>query len=373
MLVNKRISLRKIYPEKVECQAALRLRSDSWAWTKLPTKEIFYSGGKSDRMEQRGDWIFDRRGHMQIGYFEPLGRAWNRMKAALFKPFDLQKWFYFGFSAFLAGLAAWNNASVTSRWSDRGSFREFIGFPDRAWRWLVGHPVWFMVIAFGILILIVLGIVILWLSSRGMFMFLDNVVRDKAEIADPWKRFKGLANSLFRWRLIFVLIGLLLSFLLMAFFYMTAAHFYESRGYYHIHIGLGLVMGLAFLVLMILIAFISGFLKDFVVPIMYKNNIKAVPAWRHFLSLFGQHPLPFILYGLLMIVLFILFIVVVVFAGLITCCIGWFLLAIPYIGTVVTLPVWYIFRAFSLEFLAQFGPEYELFPRPGTPPEGARA
>jgi len=84
---------------------------------------------------------------MQIAYFEPLGRAWNRMKAALFKPFDLQKWFYFGFSAFLAGLAAWHNGSVTSRWSDRGSFREFIDFPDRAWRWLAGHPVWFMVIA----------------------------------------------------------------------------------------------------------------------------------------------------------------------------------------------------------------------------------
>jgi hypothetical protein len=31
---------------------------------------------------------------------------------------------------------------------------------------------------------------------------------------------------------------------------------------------------------------------------------------------------------------------------------------------VVTLPVWYTFRAFSLEFLAQLGPEYRLFPAP---------
>jgi hypothetical protein len=66
--------------------------------------------------------------------------------------------------------------------------------------------------------------------------------------------------------------------------------------------------------------------------------------------------------------LIMLFMIVVVFAGLITCCIGWLLLVIPYIGTVVTLPVWYTFRAFSLEFLGQFGPEYELFPAPEHQP-----
>jgi len=38
------------------------------------------------------------------------------------------------------------------------------------------------------------------------------------------------------------------------------------------------------------------------------------------------------------------------------------LLIIPYIGTVVTLPFWYTFRAFSLEYLAQFGPDYNLLP-----------
>lgn len=56
-----------------------------------------------------------------------------------------------------------------------------------------------------------------------------------------------------------------------------------------------------------------------------------------------------------------LFVIGVVFAGLMTCCIGFFLLIIPYVGTVVTLPVWYTLRAFSLEYLAQFGEKYEVF------------
>ncbi|MCX6578034.1 MAG: hypothetical protein NTV82_16790 [Candidatus Aminicenantes bacterium] len=304
---------------------------------------------------------------MDISYFGPFGRAWNRMKIALFKPFDLNKWFLLGFTAFLAGLADWHNGTVTSRWSDRGSFREFVDFPNRAWQWLNHHPLLFMAIVFGAMIIMAVLVIILWLSSRGSFLFLDNVVRDKAEISVPWKRFKTLGNSLFVWRLVFGLIGLSLSILFSVIFFITAAHYFEDRGDFPLPIILAVGMALFFLLIVIIIAYILLFLRDFVVPIMYKNNIKTAPAWHMFLSVFGRHPFHFILYGLLVFVLIIAFVIAVVFAGLITCCIGWFLLVIPYIGTVITLPVWYFFRAFSLEFLAQFGPEYELFVRPESP------
>jgi hypothetical protein len=55
--------------------------------------------------------------------------------------------------------------------------------------------------------------------------------------------------------------------------------------------------------------------------------------------------------------------------GLFTCLLGFALLLIPYIGTVITLPIWYTLRAFSLEFLAQFGLEYDLFPPATAPPD----
>jgi hypothetical protein len=38
---------------------------------------------------------------MTIRFMEPLGRAWQRMKQALFRPFDIHKWFVVGFNAFL--------------------------------------------------------------------------------------------------------------------------------------------------------------------------------------------------------------------------------------------------------------------------------
>lgn len=128
-----------------------------------------------------------------------------------------------------------------------------------------------------------------------------------------------------------------------------------------------------FLLIAITAGYVSLFLSNFVVPIMYKNNITATKAWGRFLSLFGKHPSHFFLFGILMFIMTVLVIILTVIAGLMTCCIGLILLIIPYIGTVVTLPIWYTFRAFSLEFLAQFGPEYELFPPPEELPENATA
>ncbi len=119
---------------------------------------------------------------MNIEYFKPLGRAWNRMKMALFKPFDLTKWFVIGFSAFLAGLTGGGRGPSSSRWGEDASFREFIEFPNTAWKWLVDHPGWFIAIISIAVVLFAVAITFTWLSSRGNFMFLDNVAQDK----DHW-------------------------------------------------------------------------------------------------------------------------------------------------------------------------------------------
>jgi hypothetical protein len=104
---------------------------------------------------------------------------------------------------------------------------------------------------------------------------------------------------------------------------------------------------------------------------MYKYNLTATKAWGRFLSIFNKHPFHFLLYGLFVFVLMVVFVIGVIFAGVMTCCIGFILLVIPYIGTVVTLPVWYTLRAFSLEYFAQFGADYNVFPP--TKPDAAKA
>ncbi len=311
---------------------------------------------------------------MNIEYFEPLSRAWNRMKIALFKPFDIRKWFIIGGSAFLAGLTEGHGG--TSRFSaepDDFTFREFIEFPNTAWEWLVDHPGWFIAIVTFVLVLIAVGITFTWLSSRGMFMFLDNVAQDKAEFVKPWKQYKTEGNSLFLWRLVFGLICITLFIMFFGFLFTIGALIYRESLYRHVPVSFLVVMGLLFFFMIIIIGYISMFLESFVVPIMYKNKIKTTQAWSRFLSLFGQHPFHFILFGIFAFLLTIMFVLLIVVAGILTCCIGLLLLIIPYIGTVVSLPVWYTLRAFSLEYLAQFGPEYDVLPPAETPAKSAAA
>lgn len=312
---------------------------------------------------------------MNIAYFEPLGRAWNRMKIALFKPFDLHKWFVVGFNAFLAGLmeSPGGSGSSGSRGRAHMDFDDFLNFPNKAWGWLMDHPGWLIAILFIITFIITLVIVLTWLSSRGSFMFLDNVVQSKAEIAKPWKQYRREGNSLFLWRLGFGLVCFIVIISIFIIFMVGAEALYGNNQHARIPVVFIIEMGLLFFIVIIVIGYISMFLKNFVVPLMYKHNITTTQAWRRYLMLFKQHPFHFLLFGLLVFVMTILVVIGLIFAGLLTCCIGFIFLVIPYIGTVVSLPVWYTFRAFGLEYLAQFGPDYDVFPPAKNAAEQAAA
>jgi hypothetical protein len=116
-------------------------------------------------------------------------------------------------------------------------------------------------------------------------------------------------------------------------------------------------------------AYISLFLNDFVVPLMYKNSSNTWIGWSRFMLIFSRHFIYFVLYGLVKFTLYLIVIFFIVIIGFMTCCIGFLILLIPYISSVILLPVSVTFRAFSLEFLEQFGPEYKIFPENNTLPE----
>jgi hypothetical protein len=96
---------------------------------------------------------------------------------------------------------------------------------------------------------------------------------------------------------------------------------------------------------------------------MYRNRITAMRAWSMFWGLFMSNPLQFVGYGLVVFVVKICIITGVVLVGLLTCCVGFLVLLIPYLSSVVLLPVSYAMRGFSVEFLEQFGPDYQIAPK----------
>jgi len=307
---------------------------------------------------------------MNIEYSDPLSRGWNRMKKALFQPFDLSKWFIIGFTAFLAALldGASPGGSGSGNFSERYKYQrfdwdDFTRYPYIAWEWLMEHTLWFTLIIIGVFLLFALSILFIWLSSRGKFMFLDNVIHDRAEVVKPWHDYSRQGNSLFIWRLIYGFICFILLIISLGISIVVIVNLFTN--YATIPTKVFSIMGLViqFMILVILMSFISLFLNDFVVPIMYKYKINASKAWFKFLPVLSRNLGQFIIYGLFIFVLTILVVLCVIFFGLFTCCIGFLLLVIPYIGSVVLLPISYTYRAFSVEFLEQFGDDFTIFPQ----------
>ncbi len=305
---------------------------------------------------------------MQIQLLAPFERAFNRMKTALFKPFDLRKWLIIGFTAFLADLLnSGGGGGRGIRDESSGDWGAVLAAPYEALDWLKSKPEWMMLLIFILLSAAALVLLLLWLSSRGKFMFLDNVVRERALVASPWHHFRQPAASLFRFRALLALVILgLAGGTLYHLWQLAYTRWNESGDLWQLLPSLAL--WIFFLLLIILVfGYVMLLLDHFVVPLMYKHNLSCTQAWEKFMPLHWAHVGSFFVYALFILMVTIALVVMVVIGGLFTCCIGFLLLAIPYISSVVMLPFSYWLRSFSLEYLTQFGSEYNLME--GTGPE----
>jgi hypothetical protein len=307
---------------------------------------------------------------MRIHYIEPLSRGISRAKESLFNPMDLKKWFVVGFTAFLATLAdvqmSGGVPDPSIRKTSAFNLEEVLYFPQKAWAWLGNHPGWAILIVFALFLFSVFMIVITWVSARGKFMFLDNVVRSQARIAAPWSEYRKEGNSFFWWNLFWGVIfsAIAIAYILCCFMYLQIV--YESSGYGRALILPTVLAGLGLFAISIISTFIYVLLRDFVAQIMYRDRITGWEATQKFLPLFLSQFLYFVGYGIFRLFVSLLIMIGIFICGCITCCIGFLVLAIPYINAVVLLPLLYAMRAFSIEFFEQFGPEYQVFPRPGA-------
>jgi len=308
---------------------------------------------------------------MQVRFLHPLENGFNRMKTALFRPFDLGKWFVVGFTAFLAhlsgGSAGRGGGSKYANPADKGDWDigNIVDAPDTVIHWLQEHTGYAILILFGIILVIGIIILLTWLSSRGKFMFLHNVAGNRSEVTKPWHEYAREGNSVLFWSLGFGLI----CFLIMVGFGVAVYNLLcriDAEGLVFLDIAPEIVgLGLLLLLYMLVTAYVLLFLNDFIVPVMYRNRISAIKAWQRFMKIFAGHPLQFLFYGLIIVIIYMLIGALYITAGVFTCCIGFIFLVLPYISSVVTLPVSYTLRAFSAEFLAQFGGEFNVFKTAG--------
>ncbi len=291
---------------------------------------------------------------MDVSLIRPLEAAWARTRRVLLdSPFDLERWLVVGFAAWIARLG--ENGIGTS-FSGRLPGPKW-GSADTALRdgltWLVAHPLWLAIGAFGVVVGIAIGIALLWVSSRGKFVFLDVVLHDRAAIVEPWKRFAREGNSLFVWRLVFAF-ATIAAVSLLAVPWMLALLAWSRTGAFVLGLA-GLAVLPLVLVVVVVAAYVQGFLENFVVPLQYRYGGTTTEAWRMFLPLLGANLGTFLVWGLLWVGLLMAIAIAIAVAGFLTCCVGFLVLAIPYVNAVVLLPVTYTLRGYGPALLAEFG------------------
>jgi hypothetical protein len=288
----------------------------------------------------------------KIEIFKPFGEAFDLMKKILFQPFDLGKWCVIGFAAFLTHL---NGGGFTGFHSPmRNNWTNHIASDREDIRSIIDQlgPIWLSVIGVGILVLIAIFIVLTWVRARGHFVFIDCIVRNRPAIVLPWNEYRVEGNSYFLFLLLVTLV--ILSAVAVFVVLILAIVLFGHRAAHGPVTVMSLVlMGIALFLFLVLF----GVVVQFVAPLMYRRRCKAWTAFGEIISIMGKHPGPLVLYFLFSIVLGIAVAIAAFTATCLTCCIA----AIPYVGTVILLPIFVFLQAFSLLFLRQFGPDFDVW------------
>ena len=287
----------------------------------------------------------------QIEIFKPFGEAFELTKKILFRPFDLKKWFVIGFAAWLSNLGSGNYSFRFNRndWKNVSWFQDLDDM-------ITQIPHWILWSGLGVIILLVLALMIVfaWLRARGRFMFIDCIVKNRGAIVEPWREFRNQGNSYF-------LFGLLVGFIILIILAAASLPFMLPivRGvtFLHMHDVYLICMIALWAVVLLLLILAWALISHFMVAVMYRRRCLAGEAFRIALSLIAKYPGEITLYCLFWIVLGIGTAITACATILVTCCIA----LLPYIGTVILLPLFVCLRAFGLRFIRQLGPDYDVW------------
>jgi hypothetical protein len=285
----------------------------------------------------------------KIEIFKPFGDAFELMKKILFQPFDLKKWLVIGFAAWLANLgsgAGGGNFNYPNNGREEAhKLNETIG--------QIPQPV--LITGICVLVCIVLLLIILfaWLRARGRFILVDCIVRNRAAIVEPWKEFRAEGNSFFLFSLVVALI--VVPVIVIAGLVLIVP-FIPGRGQAEPGVLFWIGISVTGLISVSLI-FIWALATQLMVPIMYRQRCRARLAFAQTVDLASSHPGPILLYVLFFMLLAVATVMISCVVTCATCCIA----AIPYVGTVILLPIPVTFGAFLLLFLRQFGPDYDVW------------
>ena len=271
-------------------------------------------------------------------------------------PFRFERWLILGCVAFLdqcgrqSGMRGAFRMPAPGGWGNAGPSE---GDVSKAVEWLATHaPIVAAVAAAVLTVVIAFTALLLWLNSRGVFMYLDNVASGRADFERPWREHAARADSYFAWSFGLALATLVGLLVLGAAAALTVVVLVSGPPGSGLTAGLGLgAIFVLFLVLIVSAGLASLALRDFVAPLQVRAGVGCPDAMRLLLGLLRAHPSVFVVYVLLKIVFSIVAGIVLIFAACLTCC----CVLLPVVMQTALQPIFYFERAWSLFLLRQLG------------------
>jgi hypothetical protein len=326
---------------------------------------------------------------------ESMGPAWERMKQALFRPFNLGTWFSFGLLFALESCieGGGSNFNVPNPGDLGGGGSDFgegyddydddgydtdgrIGSALRRVGGALAHAgpspsfdtglIAGIVIA-AVLIAIPLVLLLYWLGCRGQMAAIRGVAAGSvSSVGEAWSATAAAGNALFKFHLALAGIALVVFLPLLGFAALTAYPVFDSGERIESVLPVLLLLGAVALVFIVPFVLVRAMTRSFVAPIMLLHGVGAREAWRRFWAHGRAHVGAIVLYFLLRVVVGIGAGIVGVVAGLVTCCLGF----LPILHQTLMAPYYVFERAWSLEVLASLSPDFDLrsAPTPAAPP-----
>ncbi len=305
-----------------------------------------------------------------------LGPAWNRMKLVLFQPFQAGKWFAIGLMVFMemlvqAGGGNFNPGGSGRSGSSSGSGvgpsspAEVADLIDKGFVWIDDNLE--LVLGIGIPavgLLACLYVLLLWLSSRGMLMFIRVIARNDANVGDNWRATRFLVGSLFKFRLVVQSVSLLLVFGgLGALAYVLYRLLRRNETEWTAYVFELLPLVLTWFLPSLIGGLVSSLLRNFVAPMMLQFQESCSESFRRFIPVLKQSVGAVIIFLILRVLFQILFGFANMIVVLFTCCIG----GLPILNQAITAPFHVFDRAWSMYALRSLGADFDMFIEPAPP------
>jgi len=307
-------------------------------------------------------------------------RAWSKMEVILFRPFNFEKWLILACCVWFVNLFEDYSQSLSYIGNFQADqFKELrhsnimnkiyiiINDPNSFTQSLVGLSFFTvsMIILFAIIVIVIVVIILLWLKSRFEFIFLNNLKYNIYKISIPWSYYKSLGNSCFAWIICYHIICFIISSIVFVIFLLTMVSISNTVDpSFQISAIILICTVVFFLIFTLIYIIISTLFKYFVITIMYKQEIKVLEAWRILIRMIKKSPGLFVKFLLVLLMYKMIATVIVLLVVICTCCILGCIFSVPiagkYIYSLIILPIFVFMRLFGIEFLAQFGEEFDM-------------